>query len=77
MRQPENGDVTPTVRQFQFNLAEETLQNVITARICSVLCVLGRERARSVARCATFNSFHSEPPYSGATSVVFVASCPR
>lgn len=37
MSQPENGDVTPTVCQLQFNLAEETLQNVITARIYSVL----------------------------------------
>lgn len=39
MSQQENGDVTPTVYQLQFNLAEETVWNVITASTHSVPCV--------------------------------------
>lgn len=39
--QPQNGDVTPTVRQLQFNLAEETVWNVITASAHTLPCVLG------------------------------------
>lgn len=73
MSQPQTGDVTPTVCQLQFNLAEETLQNVITARIYGVcVCVC----AACVCVGVTFNTFRSAPPYSEATFSLVLTSCP-
>lgn len=43
--QPENGDVTPTASQLRFNLAEETVWNVITAKRTPLLRVFGRVSA--------------------------------
>lgn len=57
--QPENGDVTPTVRQLHFNLAEETVWNVITASTHTLCCVCWAVCLFLRDVCVMFNSFHS------------------
>lgn len=49
MSQPVNCDVTAIVCQLQFNLAEETLCNVIIAIDGERMCVREREREKVLA----------------------------